>query len=126
MFSMQLISRLAQYLRQVVAVGLIAIGLLLNLVFIPLSVAAPLTPESAADEIDQAGSSIEAGERLQQRAKEYKQELKEDANYTAKATEKAVDGSKNKLEEVVDTVVEKLNLNEPLPESTKEFLHQEK
>jgi hypothetical protein len=126
MFFMHLMPHLAQYLRRLVSVGLVAIGLLLNLVFIPLSFAAPLTPESAAYEIDQVDSPAEAGARLQQRAKAYKQELKEDSNYTAKAAEKAVEGSKNKLEEVVDTVVEKLNLNEPLPESTKEFLHQEK
>jgi hypothetical protein len=29
-----------------------------------------------------------------------------------------------KIEEIKETVVEKLNLNEPLPESTKEFLNQ--
>ena len=40
-------------------------------------------------------------------------------NYTGK---NAVETIKEKLESAKENVVEKLNLNEPLPESTKEFL----
>ncbi|HEY9909340.1 MAG TPA: hypothetical protein V6D18_17255 [Thermosynechococcaceae cyanobacterium] len=108
--------------RRFVSVTLVAIALLIN--FASASFAAPLTPDVAAQEIQQSDSPEEAGKRLQQKANDYKQELKEDSNYTKKAVEDVAEGSKNKLEQAVDTVVEKLNLNEPLPESTKEFLDQ--
>ena len=116
------LSHLTQLTRRVISVVLVAIALLVNLVSAPASFAAPLTPEAAKYVIKKSDSAAEAGERLQAQAKDYKQELKEDSNYTAKAVGKAAEDSKNGLEKAVDTVVEKLNLNEPLPESTKEFL----
>lgn len=46
--------------------------------------------------------------------------------YNAEPTEKdkqLIDNTKNNLKDIGDNVREKLNLDEPLPESTKEFLN---
>lgn len=46
--------------------------------------------------------------------------------YNAQPTEKdkqLVDNAKNNLEDIGENIREKLNLDEPLPESTKEFLN---
>lgn len=87
------------------------------------AIAAPLTPEAAAYEIDQASSPEDAHERVQQKAQNYKKELREDSAYTKQAAKKATAGTKNALERAADNVRDKLNLDEPVPQSTKDFLN---
>jgi hypothetical protein len=87
------------------------------------AIAAPLTPEAAAYEIDQSDSPQEAHSRLEDKAKSYKKELREDSAYTKQAAKNATDTTKNALERAADNVREKLNLDEPLPQSTKDFLN---
>lgn len=84
--------------------------------------AKPLTPEAAAYEIDNADTVKEAGDRLKNQARDYKQELREDTQYTTQAAKNAAKEVPNKAGGVMDTIREKLNLDEPIPESTKEFL----
>lgn len=86
------------------------------------SLAAPLTPEAAQYEINSVKSPQQAGAELKQRAQDYKAELKEDARYTKDVAKDVTEGTQSKLEQAFETVKEKLNLDEPLPESTKEFL----
>ena len=113
-------------LRRYFGTFLIAVVLLLGSVLVSdfqmAAIAAPLTPEAAAYEIDQADSPQEAQARVQQKAQSYKKELREDSAYTKQAAEKATAETKNALERAADNVREKLNLDEPLPQSTKDFL----
>jgi membrane-bound lytic murein transglycosylase len=88
-----------------------------------MAIAAPLTPEAAAYEIDQANSPEEANSRVQQKAQSYKKELREDTAYTKQAAKQATTKTKNALERAADNVRDKLNLDEPVPQSTKDFLN---
>lgn len=87
------------------------------------AIAAPLTPEAAAYEIDQAKSPEDAHTRVQQKAQSYKKELRDDTAYTKQAAKKATAKSKNALERAANNVRDKLNLDEPVPQSTKDFLN---
>ncbi|MBD2034633.1 hypothetical protein H6F86_20250 [Phormidium sp. FACHB-592] len=114
-------------LRKSFSAFLVAVVLLLGSLFVgdlqTAAIAAPLTPEAAAYEIDQATSPDEAHSRLEDKAKSYKKELKEDSAYTKQAAKKATGQAKNAIERTADNVREKLNLDEPLPQSTKDFLN---
>ncbi|XGV98548.1 MAG: hypothetical protein ACAF41_06350 [Leptolyngbya sp. BL-A-14] len=88
-----------------------------------MAIAAPLTPEAAAYEIDQANNPEDAHARVQQKAQNYKKELREDTAYTKQAAKKATTTTKNALERAADNVRDKLNLDEPVPQSTKAFLN---
>ena len=114
-------------LRRYFSAFLIAALLLLSSVLISdfqmAAIADPLTPEAAAYEIDQANSPQDAKARVEQKAQSYKKELREDSAYTKQAAKKATAETKNVLERAADNVREKLNLDEPLPQSTKDFLN---
>lgn len=114
-------------LRKHFSAFLIAVVLLLSSLFVgnlqTAAIAAPLTPEAAAYEIDQAASPEEAHSRLEEKAQGYKKELREDSAYTKQAAKNATDKTKNALERAADNVRDKLNLDEPLPQSTKDFLN---
>ncbi|HEY9884379.1 MAG TPA: hypothetical protein V6C98_12295 [Thermosynechococcaceae cyanobacterium] len=114
-------------LRKHFSAFLVAVVLLLGSLFVgdlqTGAIAAPLTPEAAAYEIDQSDSPQEAHSRLEDKAKSYKKELREDSAYTKQAAKNATDTTKNALERAADNVREKLNLDEPLPQSTKDFLN---
>ncbi|PSB26701.1 hypothetical protein [Stenomitos frigidus] len=87
------------------------------------AIAAPLPPEAATYEIDQANSPQDAHARLQQKAADYKEELQDNSAYTKQATEKATAETKNAFKRAADDVRDKLNLDEPVPQSTKDFLN---
>jgi len=114
-------------LRKHFSAFLVAVVLLLGSLFVgdfqTGAIAAPLTPEAAAYKIDQSDSLQEAHSRLEDKAKSYKKELREDSAYTKQAAKNATDTTKNALERAADNVREKLNLDEPLPQSTKDFLN---
>jgi hypothetical protein len=84
--------------------------------------AKPLTPEAAAYEIDNADNVKEAGDRLKSQAREHKQELRDGTADVTKAAKNVAKEAPNKAGGMMDTIREKLNLDEPIPESTKEFL----
>lgn len=86
------------------------------------ALAKPMTPEAAAYEIDQADSPEAAGRKIRNEAENYKQEFKRGSNDTQQAAQDAGDSIQDKLQQAADNVREKLNLDEPLPESTKHFL----
>lgn len=118
-------NRVAKVYRALAAF-LLAIGLLISSGLNPAAsaFAKSLTPEAEHYQIDATSASYGLSAKA----------LRDDARNSdsdeyifsqsvqQKATDTAGEGNKNKLEEAIDTVVEKLNLNEPLPESTKEFL----
>ena len=114
-------------LRKHFSAFLVAVVLLLSSLFVgnlqTAAIAAPLTPEAAAYEIDQAASPDEAHSRLENKAKSYKKELQEDSASTKQTAKKATEQAKNAIERTADNVREKLNLDEPLPQSTKDFLN---
>ena len=114
-------------LRKHFSAFLVAVVLLLGSLFVgdfqTGAIAAPLTPEAAAYEIDQAASPDEARSKLEAKAQGYKKELREDSAYTKQTAKKATDQAKNAIERAADNVREKLNLDEPLPQSTKDFLN---
>ncbi len=106
---------------------LLAVALCFSTAFVgnfsSAAIAYPLTPEVTAYEIAQASSPDEAKANLEQKTKSYKKELRDDSAYTKKATKEAVSSTKNALERSADNVRDKLNLDEPLPQSTKDFLN---
>ncbi len=107
--------------------ALVAVVLLLSALFVgdlqTTAIAAPLTPEAAAYEIDQSASPGEAHSRLEDKAKSYKKDLRKDSAYTKQTAQKATEHAKNAIERAADNVRDKLNLDEPLPQSTKDFLN---
>lgn len=115
-----------KYLKPIISTLILSIALFVGILFsgnVTFSAAAaPVTPETAQYEIDRSHSPAQAGEAIKNRAQNYKQELDQEANYTKKGARIAADKTGNKLEEIADTVREKLNLDEPLPQSTKDFL----
>jgi hypothetical protein len=86
------------------------------------AIAAPLTPEAVAYEVGQAASPQSARSNPDQKNKGYGKEIREDSSSTSQAPQKATD-TKNALERAADNVRDKLNLDEPLPQSTKDFLN---
>lgn len=119
--------RITQFLGKCLSVFLLATAVLLGTAFSDgtqsPAIAKPMTPEAAAYEIDHADSPEAAGRTIRQQARDYKQELRQDANYTQQAAKSAAKGTQNKLEQAADTIREKLNLDEPVPQSTKDFLN---
>lgn len=105
-------------------VGLLgAIALFVGTLFVSNpATAKALTPEAAAYEIDRSDSAAQAGQQIKQQAQDYKSELKRDTNYTKEAVKDATAGTQNKLQQAAETVKEKLNLDEPVPQYTKDFL----
>lgn len=107
--------------RQFLTVFLAGILFLLTAVVqISPTMARPLTPEAASYEIDRANSPEEAGDRLKKQAREHKSEL-QNPQRTKQAAQNATEVASNKAGNALDTIREKLNLDEPIPESTKEF-----
>jgi hypothetical protein len=116
--------RVARFYR-VLAAFLLAIGLLISSGLNPAAsaFAKSLTPEAEHYQIDATDASYGlSAKALRDDARNSdSNEYLFSKSVQQKATDTAGEG-KNKLEEAIDTVVEKLNLNEPLPESTQEFL----
>ncbi|MBV6622273.1 MAG: hypothetical protein KI793_04835 [Rivularia sp. (in: Bacteria)] len=102
----RLVQRLIYWIQNIVkkrtdAVVLIGLGLVFVSVFSypNIAVAKPLTPEATTKyQVPDADSKIDIDDK------------------------KPVENLKESFKETKDTIVEKLNLNEPLPESTKDFL----
>jgi hypothetical protein len=84
------------------------------------AMAKPLTPEAASYEIDRANSPQELGDRLNSQAREHKSEIA-NPQYAKQAAKNATESAGNKAGNALDNIREKLNLDEPIPESTKEF-----
>lgn len=115
--------RLRKHLSALLIAAVLVLGSLWMSDFQTTAIAAPLTPEAAAYEINQANSPDEAHARVQQKAQDYKKELREDSAYTKQAAKNATTKTKNALERAADNVRDKLNLDEPVPQSTKDFLN---
>lgn len=109
------------------------------------AMAKPLTPEAAEYEIEKPGSPLDKADRIVERSRNYTQnELPRDTAYTQQAIKnraeearkkaqelgdrtrktgkKALNQGENKFQDAFENVKEKLNLDEPIPESTREFL----
>lgn len=114
--------------------------LLSVILFVGILVAAPgvssvaaILPDEAQDIIDQSGSLQEAGDRLKA-GDSYQKVLNRETLDTAKEVTDRVNGNQpdnrdvlissteTKIKDVFENVKEKLNLDEPLAPSTKEFL----
>ena len=99
-------------LRQVCTTFLIGLVCLVTLLFGQVGTqqpvqAASLTPEAKSYQVDQSETRIQMdGRQIQDKAEE------------------AGEGFAESLKDAADTVREKLNLDEPLPESTKDFFKQ--
>ncbi|XHX75868.1 MAG: hypothetical protein RBJ76_15590 [Stenomitos frigidus ULC029] len=87
------------------------------------AIAAPLTPEAAAYESKAAGTMQNDPAKPQQQAQGYKKQLQNGTVQTQQVAEEATTNAKNALERAADNVREKLNLDEPVPQSTKDFLN---
>lgn len=85
--------------------------------------AASLTPEASRYQIDRGDSKIQINTPGIKSSAQTDAVNKTD---TEAESENLFEAAKQKLEETKDTVVEKLNLNEPLPPSTKLFIEQVK
>ncbi|MBW4469909.1 MAG: hypothetical protein KME45_05835 [Stenomitos rutilans HA7619-LM2] len=117
------VTQLRKHLSAVLVAVVLLLGSIGLFAFQPAAIAAPLTPEAAAYEIDQANSPDEAHARVEQKAQNYKKELRDDSAYTKQAARNATANTKNALERAADNVRDKLNLDEPVPQSTKDFLN---
>jgi hypothetical protein len=84
------------------------------------AMAKPLTPEAAAYEIDRADSPQQLGDRLNSQAREHKSEIA-NPQYAKQAAKNATDEATSNVGGAFENIREKLNLDEPIPESTKEF-----
>lgn len=96
---------------------------------------AAIAPQEAYDIIQESGSVKEAGERLKagdsfdnvrdHKALDTAKEIRERNHQQARETsqrDELIDTAQNKIQDAVENVKEKLNLDEPLAPSTKEFL----
>lgn len=99
-----------------------------------LSSVAAILPDEAQDIIKQSDSVQEAGDRLRAGDSYQKVKNRETLNTAKEVTDRVnkgnqrdnrdvlISSTENKLKEAVENVKEKLNLDEPLAPSTKEFL----
>lgn len=119
-------------LRKLFSTLILSVVLFLTLLFNFSGVAnAAIAPDEAQNIMRDAGSLQEAGQKLREADSSEKLRNNEALN-TAKEVRKdrpAIDAKGNTIEEakeglkgVVENVKEKLNLDEPIPEATKEFL----
>lgn len=102
-------TRSAQFLYRALTIVLVAAAVLIGIGPQQPVLAKSITPEVAAEQIQQANSPQEAGNKIRQQAQDYKPELRDDANYTKHAAKTAVQGTKTWLEQAGDTLQEKLN-----------------
>lgn len=110
-------------LRQLFGSLLVAIVLFVGVVSPNrLSALAALTPEVSAYEVDQS-QAIDDHAMLQEKAQRHTKELKENSDGIKQASQAATESTKNAFERATDNVREKLNLDEPVPQSTKDFLN---
>lgn len=87
------------------------------------ALATPLTPEASAYEVDKSDQHITDRAKLQEKA-QLETEVRQKSGSRAKRVEQsAIKEDKNTFERAADTVREKLNLDEPVPQSTKDFLN---
>ncbi len=100
----QLLKRLSTLLTGVILVISIAVG---QMLFALPAHAAALTPEATQYQLDRSDSHI----RL-------------DADQAKQAAKETGEGAVQSLKNTAETVREKLNLDEPLPEGTKLFIKQ--
>jgi hypothetical protein len=114
-------------LRKVLSIFLIAVALLFSSLLTSGSgvqaLAKPLTPEAAAYEIDHADSAETAGRKIQAESENHKKEITNGPAPAKDGAKDAVESTGNALQRVADNVREKLNLDEPVPQSTKDFLN---
>lgn len=87
------------------------------------AVAAPFTPKIAIAEIDPLHSPSQANLQLKQKFQEAQADRRSGAANIKQTVEKAPEKAQNALKRAADNVREKLNLDEPLPQSTKDFLN---
>lgn len=119
-------------LRKIFSTLILSVVLFLTLLFtVTVSANAAIAPDEAQNIMRDAGSLQEAGQKLRQADSSAKLRNNEALN-TAEEVRKgmpAIDAKGNTIEEAkeglkefAENVKEKLNLDEPLPEGTKEFL----
>jgi pyruvate dehydrogenase complex dehydrogenase (E1) component len=95
--------------------------------FLTTAVHAAVTPDEAKGVIQDSGSMMEAAERLREAdsTDKVRQQYKFDGETKVHTAQDPLAKTGEKLKETAETVKEKLNLDEPLPPSTKKFLGQE-
>lgn len=102
---------------------LLAIVLLLGVPFTnTFAASAALTPKATAYEVDQS-QPIDDHATLQGKVQRHEKELQDNSDGIKQASQAATESTKNALERATDNVREKLNLDEPVPQSTKDFLN---
>jgi hypothetical protein len=88
--------------------------------------AKPLTPEASAYNVDKPTTPELGQRREQEKARSNLKELAGESFSTEKDTGRPTKNKENKegaFQRVTDNVREKLNLDEPVPQSTKDFLN---
>jgi hypothetical protein len=117
-------------LRKVLSIFLITAALLLGSLLTSgnqmQALAKPLTPDVAAYEIDHVDNAQAAGREIQAESENHKKEINNGPAPAKDAAKDAVEGTGNAFQRVADNVREKLNLDEPVPQSTKDFLNEGK
>jgi hypothetical protein len=111
------------------------VGILFNIGVTSKALAA-VTPQGAKEVIQQSNSVQEAGEKLKaldssekvrnHQALDTTKDVYHGDNETESVHDRRAESIRstgNKLKDIAETVKEKLNLDEPIPESTKEFLN---
>lgn len=85
--------------------------------------ARPLTPEASAYDVDKP-TTYEMGERMkQEKSRTNLKRVAGESTPAEKAAENAAKNTKGAFQRTADDVREKLNLDEPVPQSTKEFIN---
>lgn len=122
------------YLRKIFTTVILSVVLSFSLFLIPSPAQAAITPDEAKGIIRDSDSIQEAGEKLREAdssAKvrngyelDTKKEVRERKNQPAidaKGNSDPVGETKEGLKGIAENIKEKLNLDEPIPEETKEF-----
>lgn len=113
---------LTRFFYNILTIFLVVVAVLIGTGFEWQAFAKPITPEVAAQEINQADSPEEAGNRIRQQARDYKRELPDDANYTKEAAKTATKKTQAKLKQTADTLQKKLNLDQSTSQNSKNLV----
>ncbi|MCY6491246.1 hypothetical protein [Leptolyngbya sp. GGD] len=102
----------------------IVLSLILFVGFSNIPAHAAITPGEAKGVIRDSGSMMEAAEKLREAdsTAEVRQQYKFDGENKIHTAQDPIAKTQDKLKGAVENVKEKLNLDEPLPPSTKKFL----